>query len=1184
MKNSKKMLFVLSAVAILGLASCDGVDGSSSIPSDTLTSDVIESEPSSEPDSSPVVVRKFAVTDGVGDHVHIVGLPSEAEPNEEITFTAVAEPGYVFEGVVKGTCFDGQVEFPITKNEDGSYSFKMPQTDVTIVAEAEPAVIRLSYDLPAASDLAVEFYEKVDLHTYATAEYKAVGGVYKGTCKDGSSDRFFKLTLGYDHTYSIVRASSEANLEASPDVTFTGTYVSKDNEDGTYTITVKNETISSSYYSSLTGTITITSNAEGRAVTAIDLVTSKSGSSVYGFQTGTGSFIEGVAEFEEGTYRYIKCESKPQYGYYQDAIYVKPVANNYYEEAAVCIDGVACEKNEDGYYYAPLPYHAATISVTKQVRYSPIVITSDSEYVTVKAFTRKALVVDGEAVLDEGGNPVYEYTEVSQAKYQDELYFKIDVDEVEGFKFKGIRVRYDTKASDFIDTVNHSSQFKLNADGYYHAASYNKMINMDYGMTVNAESATVWATGEDAGFVVNGKAHVIGLSASYGFSVNEYGEAAFGDKNFFFGKEDYDAVSGKVAWHAYQESTVYDGYYNDGIYAVNVSNTAASLGNIYIGAKDLYDADENVIAPVYTETKSADGTFAVVEIAQGEKVQTLVVGDFDEETGTDEEGVFHDALTIHGDYELRVLNGAESYKTAGAVVDVVAGDTVVATYKNYDSVLKPFVKGTAGTFTAEGLPTIVSDGYGTVTITANAGEGSESVVSAFLATSESIVEGKEALAVLATNSDGHVVLYSAILNTEDNTYVAGSVFGAVISGKTYRGVDINNTSAGVSGGSVYLLTIGEGSYLSKAVFYQGSSSSSYKDLALSADGTLSVSTPNDTVYHVSFTADGSSVIAKHNNPNYSSVVLTDKITATYASYFTFNKIEVAGGTLVEFTPSYSSYGTRTGHPFFVHELGNNWDIEFVDVTYADEANQAFETAGSRFSLTIGEDEYGPYYNTGAKIVADVSGTYSTDEGKDIVIVGDKIAYEGIEATYTFDSETSTGTFTYLSSTEEGTFLETYEFVLDLETKEATIEVVESVEMIVPTTADEGSLSGYVWTQAEDGSWVSPGAFKSSTAWLNITIEDAGTLRFDYLINSEQGYDYLTIQTKVGDGSWTTLTGYSSSDKSANSGAGVSGSVVLEVEAGTVVRVGYCKDSGIDRNGDKITISNILLAPKAASAE
>ena len=137
--------------------------------------------------------------------------------------------------------------------------------------------------------------------------------------------------------------------------------------------------------------------------------------------------------------------------------------------------------------------------------------------------------------------------------------------------------------------------------------------------------------------------------------------------------------------------------------------------------------------------------------------------------------------------------------------------------------------------------------------------------------------------------------------------------------------------------------------------------------------------------------------------------------------------------------------------------------------------------------------------------------------------------------------------------------------------------------MIPTIADEGSLSGYVWTQQEDGSWVSPSAFSSNTAWLNITCGVSGTLTFDYQISSESGWDYLTIQTKVGEGSWTTLSGYSSGDKSSNSGV-ISGSITLEVEAGTVVRVGYCKDSGGDKNDDKIVVSNVLIAPSAVTEE
>ena len=78
-----KALLVLSAIAMLGLASCsEGGTSSSPVDSSEESTSVSEetSESTSEPEPEPV---RYSVTDSIDDHVTIVGLPETAEEGED---------------------------------------------------------------------------------------------------------------------------------------------------------------------------------------------------------------------------------------------------------------------------------------------------------------------------------------------------------------------------------------------------------------------------------------------------------------------------------------------------------------------------------------------------------------------------------------------------------------------------------------------------------------------------------------------------------------------------------------------------------------------------------------------------------------------------------------------------------------------------------------------------------------------------------------------------------------------------------------------------------------------------------------------------------------------------------------------------------------------------------------------
>ena len=101
-----KALLVLSAIAMLGLASCSNgpetpVDSSeetsTSVEEPSSSSPEITETSSEDPVPEPVF---YAVTDSIDDHVTIVGLPETAQEGDVITFRLAVDPGYEFLDVV----------------------------------------------------------------------------------------------------------------------------------------------------------------------------------------------------------------------------------------------------------------------------------------------------------------------------------------------------------------------------------------------------------------------------------------------------------------------------------------------------------------------------------------------------------------------------------------------------------------------------------------------------------------------------------------------------------------------------------------------------------------------------------------------------------------------------------------------------------------------------------------------------------------------------------------------------------------------------------------------------------------------------------------------------------------------------------------------------------------------------
>lgn len=202
-----------------------------------------------------------------------------------------------------------------------------------------------------------------------------------------------------------------------------------------------------------------------------------------------------------------------------------------------------------------------------------------------------------------------------------------------------------------------------------------------------------------------------------------------------------------------------------------------------------------------------------------------------------------------------------------------------------------------------------------------------------------------------------------------------------------------------------------------------------------------------------------------------------------------------------------------------------------------------------------------------------------------------IANDGTTSTFAYQSEadgvyTFTGTVGTMTVTCNAT---TFSVSVDAsisadgETLNGNLCTVATDITALDYTATLEQSSSYPWT-ADDATGTyrydipsSGSSFSRATYGVIVTCDSAvdWTLTFDYDINTESGYDYMTISTGHS-GSWTAVSGYAYADRSANSGA-KTGSISLSITAGDEVFIGYYKDGSGQPTGEHFEISNLACS-------
>lgn len=1204
-----KALLVLSAIAMLGLASCsEGGTTSSPVDSSEESTSVSEetSESTSEPEPEPV---RYSVTDSIDDHVTIVGLPETAEEGDVITFRLAVDPGYEFLDVV--FVKQGDTVLDLVKNENGSYTFTMPAGDVVITAEDQASVFGLNYHIDdGLSLIAYERVKNAELQSEAAA---AVAGVYEGSLSSGSSyyasSEDFRIeinskgdivvtdlsTSGSIRYIAKGRATIEAILdsEGAPtgsynvawdikeDITFPTTSYTTTRVDGS--LTIKVETVTTPVDPEVPAAPETPETQIVHTVTSATVHETYSSETTYKIYSSSDK-LERVAEGEavdSEAYTYLKLDHLPTCAEYLGNVYFKVPMTNWYEADSLTVGEQTLAVNEDGYFVYGMPYHAVTINVNRKVRKSPIVIEGDREGVSATAYTREAVVdAEGNPVLDEESKPIYQYTEVTEVPYKTKIYLKVNLPE-------GVTQNYLNVANGPTDWDNKDSGatpgvFVTNADGYIEVNS-GVMNNMDFGIKVSVHTLVSAYEEGDAHIVAASKAIKLDSNGTtvVDFAADDSGRLLFGkdEETGVYGKNDtyfYNPAEapadGSLALTrlgdsaAYKESRTYAASYHDGVYVINTSNYSQNLDGFYIAGGDLGEEGANLTK--YARVGSSKAVFTVT--VGGTEVNGMI-GDFDEATGTDEEGVNHDALTVKWGITLTNLTGtAETdsiWAEEGTVFDALDTDgSLLGTYARKGLALSDYQKGLSGTFTGAG-EAIVSNGVGKVTYGGNP---------VYASANGEVVDGVGTMSFIVKDDEAQTLtLYVVTLDTATSTYsaVAGKPFAAVITGNYYGAKLAANSSTGKPSLSSYFkfgvgaATAG-GAFTPDKGFWENNSHS----WALNADGSIALG----TAYTLHFSPEGKVAYGLSTSGN----VIASRTITTYsgsASSVKFAKI-TDKTFLAEIVPTTSSYGENPNEQMIIRQgSGTNFDLlAWTKATLAEGTAEGstWYTDGVELTYTNENGRTVTVFNNGGNdgaLLENVDGTYTTADGQTVVVSGSTItigetAYEMTRSDLTFTNKA-------MVSDESGSKLVTTVVVLNPDDMSATVTITEltaGTEGVDYSVDGAQSGSYYAWTNdAEAGTWTSSNARKgNSTAELRITATNAGILSFHWSVSSEARYDGIVIKVNG-----TALSGWNS--KGDHSGE-MSGDLELELAAGDVVSIQYTKDSSGDSGSDAAVISGIVF--------
>lgn len=117
---------------------------------------------------------EYAILDKAGDGAVVVNAPKTAKAGDKVTFSMALDSGFEFAGEVKVTAGDNKVE--VMANDDGTYSFVMPASSVTISQETAASIYKINATIGEHLEIDVPDYaaynSKVEFVVPSTNEYE----------------------------------------------------------------------------------------------------------------------------------------------------------------------------------------------------------------------------------------------------------------------------------------------------------------------------------------------------------------------------------------------------------------------------------------------------------------------------------------------------------------------------------------------------------------------------------------------------------------------------------------------------------------------------------------------------------------------------------------------------------------------------------------------------------------------------------------------------------------------------------------------------------------------------------------------------------------------------------------------------------------------------------------------------
>lgn len=117
---------------------------------------------------------EYAILDKAGDGAVVVNAPKTAKAGDKVTFSMALDSGFEFAGEVKVTAGDNEVE--VMANDDGTYSFVMPASSVTISQETTASIYKINATIGEHLEVDVPDYaaynSKVEFVVPSTNEYE----------------------------------------------------------------------------------------------------------------------------------------------------------------------------------------------------------------------------------------------------------------------------------------------------------------------------------------------------------------------------------------------------------------------------------------------------------------------------------------------------------------------------------------------------------------------------------------------------------------------------------------------------------------------------------------------------------------------------------------------------------------------------------------------------------------------------------------------------------------------------------------------------------------------------------------------------------------------------------------------------------------------------------------------------